>query len=120
MCSILIFHTLAQINGYHAATLTQYEKVICISLVNLWQWCVPIFVMITGVLFLNPHKEITIEKLIKKYIFRILLAIIVFGIPFSYIEIFFNAGYHFDIKQIGEAIINTIQGDSFKHLWFSI
>jgi surface polysaccharide O-acyltransferase-like enzyme len=115
---ILIFHTLAQINGYHAAALNKYEKAICISLVNLWQWCVPIFVMITGVLFLNPCKEITIEKLIKKYVFRIILAIIIFGIHFSFIEILFNAGYHFYIKQIGEAIINTIQGDSFKHLWY--
>jgi surface polysaccharide O-acyltransferase-like enzyme len=118
MCSILVFHTLAQINGYHADALTQYEKAICISLVNLWQWCVPIFVMITGVLLLNPHKEITIEKLIKKYIFRVFLAIMLFGIPFAFIEIFFNANYHFHIKQIGEAILNTIQGDSFKHLWY--
>lgn len=33
---------------------------------NLLNWCVPMFVMISGVLFLNPKKEIPIKKLLKK------------------------------------------------------
>ncbi len=43
---------------------------------SLVRWSVPIFVMLSGMLFLNPEKEITTGEIFRKYIFRILLAII--------------------------------------------
>ena len=33
------------------------------------RWCVPIFVMLSGALFLDMKKKITLESLIKKRIF---------------------------------------------------
>ncbi len=50
-------------------------------------WAVPIFLMITGILLLDKEKKITYHDCIKKYSKRILLALIVFGIPFSMLEI---------------------------------
>ncbi len=38
---------------------------------GLVRWGVPIFVMISGALFLEPTKKITINNIFKKYIFRI-------------------------------------------------
>ena len=64
------------------------------------RWSVPIFVMISGILFLNPQKEISIRTIYKKYIPRLL--IILFAWNFLYaifscvidhafsIQIFFN------------------------------
>ena len=43
---------------------------------SLCRWCVPVFVMISGSLFLNKEKQITIMSLYKKYILRIIVAFV--------------------------------------------
>lgn len=44
---------------------------------NLWdsacRWCVPVFVMVSGALLLNPNKKIDIASMVKKYIPRLLI-----------------------------------------------
>jgi surface polysaccharide O-acyltransferase-like enzyme len=79
---------------------------------------VPAFVMITGVLFLNPEKNITLERILKRYFLRIILAIIVFGVPYCFMEIFFNNNFSFKLNQIGIAALNVIQGKSWDHMWY--
>jgi surface polysaccharide O-acyltransferase-like enzyme len=74
--------------------------------------------MITGVLFLNPEKNISLEKILKKYVFRIILAIIVFGVPYCFMEIFFESNFSFKFGQIGIAVLNAIQGKSWDHMWY--
>jgi surface polysaccharide O-acyltransferase-like enzyme len=113
-----MIHVFAPIHTYFSNSLINSEAYICVILRNLWQWCVPIFVMITGVLFLNPEKDITLEKLLKKYILRIVLAIIIFGIPYSFMEIFAEAHFSFNFVQIGTAVLNTMQGKSWDHMWY--
>lgn len=41
---------------------------------GLVRWSVPIFVMISGALFLNPRKELAISTILNKYIKRLLLS----------------------------------------------
>jgi surface polysaccharide O-acyltransferase-like enzyme len=74
--------------------------------------------MVTGVLFLNPKNEISIKKLLQKYILRIILAIFIFGVPFAFMEIFFNENYQFKFYQIEHAIINVFQGKLWAHMWY--
>jgi surface polysaccharide O-acyltransferase-like enzyme len=74
--------------------------------------------MITGVLFLNPEKNITPVKMFKKYFLRIVLAIIIFGIPYCFMEIFFDANMSFKMDQIGIAALNALQGKSWDHMWY--
>lgn len=54
------------------------------------QFGVPIFVMISGALFLNPAKEISFPLLLRKYVRRIALALLLFGLPMCVIETFFS------------------------------
>jgi surface polysaccharide O-acyltransferase-like enzyme len=74
--------------------------------------------MITGVLFLNPEKNISLDKMLKRYVFRIFLAIIIFGIPYCFLEIFFEDQFSFKFNQIGIAALNAIQGKSWEHMWY--
>jgi surface polysaccharide O-acyltransferase-like enzyme len=113
-----MIHVFSPLNSYFSNAFTKTESYICVVLNNLWQWCVPIFVMITGVLFLNPEKEITLEKILKKYVLRIVLAIVLFGIPYCFMEIIFEANMSFNIAQIGIAALNAIQGKSWDHMWY--
>ena len=41
------------------------------------QWCVPLFLMVSGIFLLDPKREITIKKIYTSYIWRMLQAIIV-------------------------------------------
>ena len=43
------------------------------------RWTVPVFFMLSGMTFLNPEKEITIKSIYKKYILRLVTALIFWG-----------------------------------------
>jgi surface polysaccharide O-acyltransferase-like enzyme len=115
---VIMIHVFSPLNSSFTSFLTKQESYFCIVLRNLWQWCVPIFVMISGVIFLDTQKEITVEKLLKKYFLRIILALFIFGIPYAFLEIFFDANYQFSFGQIGVAIMNVFQGKLWDHMWY--
>lgn len=116
--AVIIFHVFSPIISFYGSSLTELEKYICVILHKIWLWHVPSFVMITGVIFLNKEKEISISRLFKKYVFRIVLALIIFGLPFAFMEIFFDANYEFNVNQIGMAILNVFQGKLWDHMWY--
>ena len=61
---------------------------------GLVRWSVPIFVMISGTLFLNPCKELSIYMIIRKYVKRLLLAYLfwyLFYCVFKYLCIGFDS-----------------------------
>lgn len=84
---------------------------------NLMNWCVPVFVMITGVLFLNPEKELPLYKLFKKYISRFVLVITIFGTLYCFMELLFSDRTITPGKII-ISIKNTITGNSWEHMWY--
>jgi surface polysaccharide O-acyltransferase-like enzyme len=116
--AVIMGHIFMTICSYFTAVLTNTEVNICVALRNMWHWCIPVFVMISGVLFLNPQKEISIEKLLKKYIPRLLLALLVFGVPYAFAEQFVSAQYHFSAGQIGAAFLMVLRGTAGNHLWY--
>lgn len=76
------------------------------------QFAVPIFVMISGALFLNPAKEIGFPLLLRKYVKRIALALLIFGLPMCVIETYFsNTG-------VINGIIHFVKGQSWAHMWY--
>lgn len=87
---------------------------------SIWQlmyFAVPMFIMISGGLFLNPEKEISIKDLYKKYILRIVIALFIFGILYSILELYFSnkiTGF----KLIIQAIKNVFTGDLWAHMWY--
>jgi surface polysaccharide O-acyltransferase-like enzyme len=115
---VIMGHIFMTICAYFTPVLSNTEIYFCVVFRNLWHWCIPLFAMISGVLFLNPQKEITIERLFKKYICRILLALFVFGVPYAFAAILVDAQYHFNIRQIGTAFLYVIRGKSENHLWY--
>lgn len=73
---------------------------------GLVRWCVPVFVMISGSVFLNPAKEITIRSLFVKYIPRLLLC-----------YVFWTIVYYFLFSYNGDFSITKLVKSHF-HLWF--
>lgn len=85
------------------------------------RWAVPVFVMISGMFFLNPEKEVTSEKIIK-HIKRIIIALIVWGL---FYQLFFNVLskmilHHeaFSIEMVLNCLKSFLFGPPWYHLWF--
>lgn len=76
-------------------------------------WAVPVFLMITGALLLNPEKDISYKKCFL-YARRVLLALALFGTVFA---LFMMVGSHQSIN-IGKALLSVFEGKSFAHLWY--
>ena len=83
----------------------------------LMMWAVPIFFMISGNLLLNSNKTFTVEQVIKKYVSRMILALFVFGVPFSIMELVVNSKTINPFYLIN-SIVNVVNGDSWDHLWY--
>jgi surface polysaccharide O-acyltransferase-like enzyme len=75
------------------------------------RWGVPIFVMISGALFLEPSKTITIKNIFNKYIFHIAVLFVVWSLFYTCLCCFAqnNFGIHFIIKHCCSG---------YYHLWF--
>ena len=88
---------------------------------SLVRWAVPVFVMLSGMFFLNPEKEIATNKIIKKYIIRILFAIIFWGLFYQAYEIvakFIFMNEPITLKRIIVAFGKILFGPPWYHLWY--
>src|SRR5690606_6440431 len=115
---VIIIHIFSSISGYYGTVLFQSEYYSSTIFRNLWQWSVPTFVMISGAIFLDSHKDVTIKRLLSKYVPRIMLALFVFGVPYAFLEIFFNSGYKFHLNQVLTAFWNVFLGKTWDHMWY--
>ena len=75
---------------------------------QMTRWCVPVFIMISGALFLK-RDDITIEMLYKKYIWRILLVYLVWSAVYASLRLGSNTNL---FGFLGVVISGPL------HLWF--
>lgn len=77
------------------------------------QYAVPVFVLISGCIFLHPQKDTNYCILFKKYVKRIALAILIFGLPMCIAEQMFD-------KRISiiNALYNLLTGHCWDHMWY--
>lgn len=108
--AVIVEHVAAEGYRMHQiGTNGWYMAVVADSLVR---WCVPVFVMISGALFLNPQKVISTNGIITKYVRRLFIAYCFWYIAYVCMYI--------TIESI-KAHALVINGDFFKpqfHLWF--
>lgn len=83
----------------------------------LMHWSVPVFFMITGALLLKPEKPIPVSEILRKYILRMVLALFLFGVPFSWMDRI-TGGSGFSGSVIGRGFLDVITGSSWRHLWY--
>ncbi|KAG4087964.1 acyltransferase family-domain-containing protein [Neocallimastix lanati (nom. inval.)] len=82
--------------------------------------CVPHFIMISGVLFLDPNRKITISKMYKKYIFSIVKSLLFWNVIYVTVDKFVIIGirkrYKWDRKLIFSVYEEFLEGR--YHLWY--
>lgn len=74
---------------------------------SLVRWAVPVFVMISGALFLS--RDITLKKIVSKYIFRIFTAFLFWSFIYAF-------DYYAKHRNVMGAIAFFVKGS--YHLWF--
>ncbi|ORX59953.1 hypothetical protein BCR36DRAFT_342110 [Piromyces finnis] len=85
--------------------------------------CVPLFIMISGILFLNPKKELSCKTMFSKYIFRIFKSYLFWTVYYNVFEenifkyIYNNKDFHNYKKTISSTILNTLVSNH-NHLWY--
>ncbi|MEG0755604.1 MAG: acyltransferase family protein, partial [Oscillospiraceae bacterium] len=81
------------------------------------RWCVPMFVMLSGMFFLDPQKSVTLPSLFFKSILRIVVALVAWGTVYAmWTQRPTNGVY--TIQWLWGALKSVLLGDTHYHLWF--
>ncbi len=116
-CAVVLMHVLTGATDVTDASIVPEYRSLLLSVMDLVTWCVPIFLLISGYLFLNPERTLTYSVMIKKYCRRIALAILLFGVPYAASELVV-AERTFRIRMIPEALKMTLTGHTWSHMWY--
>ena len=116
-CAVVLMHVLTGATDVTDASIVPEYRSLLLSVMDLVTWCVPIFLLISGYLFLNPERTLTYPVMVKKYCRRIALAILLFGVPYAASELVV-AERTFRIRMIPEALKMTLMGHTWSHMWY--
>ncbi len=116
-CAVVLMHILTGATDVTDASIVPEYRSLLLSVMDLVTWCVPIFLLISGYLFLNPERTLTYPVMIKKYCRRIALAILLFGVPYATSELVV-AEKSFRVMMIPEALKMTLMGHTWSHMWY--
>lgn len=112
--AIVILHTFYAASVYapdHTA------KIAALTTRNLMMWAVPCFVMVSGALLLDSAREVTYRKIFRKYIPRVLAALVLFSVVFQiFDDAIGESGIQF--KTILYGLQNAVTGSGWKHMWY--
>lgn len=84
------------------------------QILNFWdglsRFCVPVFIMISGAIFLNPDFDLSWEKLFKKYLRRIVVSYLIWQLIYC--------GWYYFAKEGDLVTVAKFLIGSYDHLWY--
>lgn len=83
---------------------------------GLVRWCVPVFLMLSGMFLLDPKKEVTKPAICFKYILRILTALLFWGFLYALVDT--GVLFHFTLSGALDAFLQVLRANTHYHLWF--
>lgn len=81
----------------------------------LMRFCVPVFCMISGILFLDPDRDVPMKKLFSKNIRRIVFAFVFWSPVYAVLGVLLR-GEHLGLQTVIDMVKRTVFGH--YHLWF--
>lgn len=119
ICAIVVVLDHVCIAGIHIFEkgATVFDRFFYNGIQHWSHFAVPVFLMITGYLLLDSNRKIGYKKAITKYAWRMVAVLLTVGTVFAWMEIYFST------KSLAPgglltALWNTIQGETWKHLWY--
>jgi len=83
----------------------------------LVRWCVPVFVMLSGMFLLDPRQDRSLGRLFLHNGLHILLALLFWGGVYAVADCL-QAGSGFSWESIWPAVRNALRGNTHYHLWY--
>ena len=88
---------------------------------SITRWCVPLFIMLSGMFFLNPEKEISVHLIFHKYILRLLVALCFWGLFYQLTDAlyqWFSEHNSIHLKDFLYMFAKLVFGPPWYHLWY--
>lgn len=114
---VVMLHVVSGVTAVLSAEMTPNQRAVYYTVKALTTTGVPVFLMISGALLLNPDKEISVRKIFTHYLRRILLALLLFGTVFAVMELTVTEG-RFSPALLWKGFLNTLSGKSWAHMWY--
>lgn len=116
-CAVVLLHTVTGVKDTVDMNLYPMEQRIFLAVLDMVTWCVPVFIMISGYLFLNPGREFTMKQMLIRYCRRIILALFLFGVPYACVELAVTERT-VSLSTVGRGVMLVLQGKSWSHMWY--
>lgn len=81
---------------------------------GLVRWCVPVFVMLSGMFMLDPDRPLPLSKLLLHNALRVLVCLFVYGTFYAWLD----AGRVLSGQAVWRAFLSVLRGEAHYHLWF--
>lgn len=115
--AIVVLHTVFAANEYFASEISIRQDIVSRIVENNMMWAVPIFLMVTGTLHLNHRKRLSLGKLYKKYILRIVIVLALFSLIFRLFDMIMD-GETFSVGGLLKGFYEMITSTGWGHLWY--
>ena len=115
--AVVVLHLAASETLIYQNVLTGSQMFGMTLVYNLMMWAVPVFVMVSGALLLDPEKDITIRKIFTSYIKRILIALVSFSLVFRIFDMVMDHEA-FTVSGILKGLLNAFTGNGWSHMWY--
>ncbi len=117
--AVIILHTSSF--DWYSTPVSSYEWQMFNIYDSATRWCVPVFLMLSGMLFLNVEKPMPTSRIYLKYIPRILSALVFWGIFYGIYNLIILSidGYEaFTAENALDIAKKFIFGPPWYHLWY--
>ncbi len=84
---------------------------------GLSRWCVPVFVMLSGMFMLDPKGSSSLSRLFLHNMLRLFLCLLFWGGIYAVVG-YAAAGGRFTWHGLWDAILSALRGNTHYHLWF--
>ncbi|MEG2119768.1 MAG: acyltransferase family protein, partial [Pseudoflavonifractor sp.] len=84
---------------------------------SLAHWCVPVFIMLSGMFMLDPKKSMPLPSLLFKHLLRILAALFFWGVLYAVVGLLL-AGNAMSLGGLVSCLKTVLWGNTRYHLWF--
>lgn len=116
-CAVVLLHTVTGVMDNTDMSLYPFEQKLFLTVRDLVCWCVPVFIIISGYLFLNPERELTVKQMVFKYCRRVVLALFLFGVPYAWMELAAIEG-HFQPQMLWQGVESVLKWKTWSHMWY--
>lgn len=115
--AIVVLHTVFAAGSYNADRISPGQDLASKMVENNMMWAVPVFLMVTGALLLDPARQMDIPRILRRYAGRIFAALLLFCLVFRCFDMVMD-GEPFTAAGVLYAFVELFTGKSWGHLWY--